>query len=194
MALNKRIARLLAGGFKANTIACITGASVTQIHQLIQDPEFKAQVEYYALYGDDESEEVTESELEQTEERQMRDTLKLTEAAALDALRRRIEDGLMEDRNLISALQVVSQRRDALAKQESINKALAGGTASDSIPTVVINLPSIVLPELNISSRGEIVGIGSRSTIPLGREAVTALIEGELANEQLSAKGATSAS
>lgn len=179
MALRNRLARLLANGFEPTLAAKITNISVTQMKNLLADEEFRAQVELVAL-GE---EETPEEEVKEAEKVSLSDALAAAEHKGLATLHDRLEG--MEDRSLISAFQAIGARRDALEKAAATNR-IVDKVASGGIPTVVINLPSIIIPELNYSSQKEVVGIGERSTVPMGRESLTALIEGELANEQLS--------
>ena len=185
MAQHERIARLLASGFEPKLVAKIANVPQMQLSTLLQDPEFKAQVEYLALGGELETPTPdTPAAQEAAEVSSLKDSLLAAEQLALMTIHERL--ALMEDRNLISAFQSIAARRDALAKTEAMGKALKAAGTNGGIPTVVINLPNIVIPELNLSSQREVVGIGDRSTVPMGREQLTALIEGELENEQLS--------
>ena len=179
MALRNRLARLLANGFEPTLAAKITNISLTQMRNLLADEEFKAQVELAAL-GE---EEATEQEVASSETLSLKDALAAAEHKSLATIHDRLEG--MEDRSLISAFQVLGARRDALAKIEASNR-LAESVANGGVPTVVINLPDIVIPELNYSSQKEVVGIGERSTVPMNRNTLSALIEGELEDEQLS--------
>lgn len=179
MALRNRLARLLAKGFEPTLVAKITNISPTQLKYLLADPEFKAQVELAAMGEEDASEQ----EIASAEKVSLKDALAAAEHKALETIHDRL--GGMEDRSLIAAFQVLGNRRDAIEKAEASNRVI-DSIANGGVPTVVINLPNIIIPELNYSSQKEVVGIGERSTVPMGRASLTALIEGELANEQLS--------
>lgn len=181
MAQRTRIARLLASGFDPKLVARITNTPIPQLKNLLADEEFKAQVELAQL-----GEEVeNDHEQVQQETLSLRDALQAAEHQSLLTLHDRLET--MDDRSLIAAFQTIGARREALAKTELAAKALtqAATNGSQSVPTVVINLPDIVIPELNLSAAKEVVGIGERTTVPMGRDRLTALIEGELAHEQL---------
>lgn len=181
MAQRERIARLLASGFDPKLVARITDTPIPQLKNLLADDEFKAQVELAQL-GD---EAVTHQQQASKEVLSLKDALQAAEHQSLLTLHSRLET--MEDRNLIAAFQAIGSRRDALTKNELAAEALKQATkgGGNGVPTVIINLPDIVIPELNLSSSREVVGIGSRTTIPMGRDRLTALIEGELSHEQL---------
>lgn len=181
MAMRSRVARLLASGFAPELVVAITGITNLQLQNLLQDEEFKAQLELARLGGLEEP--ATAGEQQEVEKTSLQDALAAAEMLGLRTIHERLP--IMEDRTLIHAFQAVGQRREAEAKNEALTRALASSANGGSNTTVVINLPNIVVPELNISSRGEVVGIGERSTVPMGRESLTALIEGELENEQL---------
>lgn len=184
MAQRERIARLLASGFEPQLVAKITNIPPTYLSQLLRESEFQAQVKYLSLGGDLEEAPATHVAQEEAEVASLKDSLKAAEQLALMTIHERLP--LMDDRNLISAFQSLTARRDSMAKTEAMGKALKAVGANGGIPTVVINLPNIVVPELNLSSQREVVGFGDRSTVPMGRDQLTALIEGELSHEQLS--------
>lgn len=186
MAMRSRVARLLASGFDPKLVATIAGIPYAQLVNLLKDPEFRAQVELAKLGGIEE-EPANQAEQAIQESNSFKDQLAAAEIAALSNIQERI--ALMEDRSLLQAFQVLGQRRENLAKQEALSKAITSAGNGQGQTTVIINMPNIAVPELNISSQGEVVGVGTRSTVPLGREGLTALIEGELANEQLSKAG-----
>lgn len=182
MALRQRLARLLASGFEPKLVARIAGIPYAQLVTLLQDEEFRAQLELTKM-GALDPEPENEHQQAAKEEVAFKDALAIAETAALRSMQDRLD--LMEHRTVVQAFQAIGQRREAIAKQENLTKALEAASAKGAQTTVIINLPNIVVPELNISAQGEVVGVGSRSTVPLGRESLTALIEGELAHEQL---------
>lgn len=182
MAQQERIARLLANGFEPELVAKITNVPLPYLSTLLADDEFRARVEYESLAPS--STPDSPATQEESEVVSLKDSLLAAEQRALMSLHERMT--LMEDRNLIAAFQTIGARRDSLAKSEALSKAVQNTTNGSGVPTVVINLPNIVIPELIMSSQREVVGIGERSTVPMGRERLTALIEGELEHEQLS--------
>ena len=164
-----RIARLLASGMKASTVAQLVGVSPAYVSQLIADPDFKEYIAHLVAKSADEI--VEESE----ERKSYADKLAGAEHVLLDRLIERAP--LMEDRLLGQALHIVGQRRDAMEAAKA--KLLPPPGHGESKVYVEITIPAQCAPELTVSNTGEIISIGTRSTAPMPTAQLRTLIEAE---------------
>lgn len=161
--MNKqRIASLLAQGIKPTDVASIVGCTPSYLTQLAKDPEFQ-----HIL-----SETQTNTSVQVAEEEHLNDKYVVAEHRALDAVVSNLS--LMEPREQIKALEVISKRQTERQKTSALAKAASENNNQPRI-VVQLNMPSHAIPEMTLSANNEVVSIGNRALAPMDSRSVEAM-------------------
>ncbi|YP_001218807.1 terminase [Pseudomonas phage 119X] len=175
----ERIARLLATGLKAAQVADLVAVSPSYISQLLtSDSDFRDYVTYLRTESAEETGQPTEAEALELK-------YEAAEHTAIKALLERLP--IMEDKNLLTAVQVLSNRRQQEAKAKLLAKGIGyGGSATQvvvdgkSVKVTHLQIPAVCAPDFTYSDTKEIVAIGDRSTNPMPTPQLKGLLESYL--------------
>lgn len=156
-----RIAKLLATGMNATSVASVVGCSPAYISQLKTDTSFLDSVAAYAA-------EVGKKDMEEV-------ALSSKYLEAEHALLNRVAEltPMSEMRDTIAALRVVAERQVAMKK--TVNPNLGTMVTNNAILVLPIQMIAAQRPTVTITDRQEVIAVGEQNLAPLSSTAVTNL-------------------
>ena len=157
---NPRILDLLAQGVKVMQVLTIVGCTPQYLKNLLEDPEFKADLETKQQeYFKEADEDVVLSTRYLSLEHKILNTIEQ-------------QIGSAELRDNIKALEVVAKRQEAAKSRHN-----PVGDSKVVINTINLNLPAHAIPEYTLNSNREVVAIGNTAMAPMTGNAVKNLFD-----------------
>lgn len=187
MTKQDRIATLLAQGMPPSLVSTLVGVTPSYVSQLCKDQDFQHHIEALKT---EQAEEAAESEAaaKLAERNFYIDRLAAAEHKVLDSVINNI--AYMDPKTQLLALDTLGKRRDSMEAgmlRTGLVPTLNPSGGSVSVQVVQLTMPTICVPELQLSSNREILAIGGRSINPLPSSKLNEL----LAAQQAEAKGTT---